>query len=223
MPTIKLVKLPPSLRKGVERRLPRIQKLKNLAGKKYDRCEVLGFAGYKGPFTAWLCQCRCGTKFVRRGADLERGGREGCGCFRNKSSIPAPVRQMWRSVLGRCYNPRHISYRLYGQRGIRVCKRWRDSLEAFARDMGEWPSTKHLVVRINDRGNFSPSNCRWGTRRDICNGLAPRLITHDGKTLTLSGWARVLGIRPNAMRQRANKCLANGWDLSVAVTTPVRR
>lgn len=223
MASVTLVPLPPSLGNGVERRLPRNRKTKNLSGKRYDRCVVLGFAGFKGPFGAWLCECKCGAQFVRTGAALERGGREGCGCFRNKSSIPKSVRTIWSSMIARCNNPRHASYHLYGKRGIRVCKRWRFSVEDFARDIGKRPSTKHVIVRSNTRGHFTPSNCRWGLSKEIPKGVPPRLITHGGKTLSLSGWAREIGIRPEAMRLRANKCLANGWDLSVAVTTPVRR
>lgn len=223
MSSLRLVQLPPSLRKGVERRLPQNRKAKNLTGKRYDRCVVLGFAGFKGSFGAWLCQCKCGTQFIRTSAALERGGREGCGCFKKKSPIPKPIRRIWSSMIARCNDPRHASYRLYGKRGIRVCKRWLSSVEAFAHDMGKRPSSKHVVVRRNDHVDFTPGNCRWGLSREIPKGVPPRLITCLGKTLSLSGWARVLGIRPEAMRLRANKCLANGWDLSVAVTTPVRR
>jgi hypothetical protein len=223
MVSVTLIQFPPSLRKGIKRRLPRNGKYKDLTGKQYDRCLVLGFAGFKGPFAAWLCRCQCGSRFVRNGAALERGGREGCGCFRNKSAIPKSIRGIWSSMIARCVDPQHESYHLYGKRGIRVCKRWSNSVEAFAHDMGKRPSTKHRLVRRNNRGNFTPRNCRWGLGEEVPGRLPPRLITHGGRTLSLSGWARELGIRPEAMRLRANKCLANGWDLSVAVTTPVRR
>lgn len=138
--SIKLAALPGSLRKGIDRRLPNMRsKFKDLTGKKYNRCKVLGFVGYKGAFAAWLCRCQCGKPFVRTGAALEYGGRTGCGCFRNPSSVPKSVRHIFWSIVARCYDPRHASYHLYGKRGIRVCERWLSSVELFAKDMGGTP------------------------------------------------------------------------------------
>jgi hypothetical protein len=167
-----LVDLPRSLKRGVERRLPRTRKFKDLTGKKYNRCVVLGFAGYKGPFAAWLCRCKCGTQFVRAGAALEQGARTGCGCFRNPSPVPEPIRAIYWSILARCDDRRHESYHLYGKLGIRVCKRWRSSVELFAKDMGKRPSAKHYVVRKDRRRDFTPANCRWALNRDTSHSKA---------------------------------------------------
>jgi hypothetical protein len=44
----------------------------------------------------------------------------------------------------RCNNPKATSYKAYGGRGIRVCKRW-VKFENFL------------------AGNYKPGNCRWAT------------------------------------------------------------
>lgn len=222
---LKLIDLPRTLRIGIERRLPKPGggRFKDQTGRKYRGYEVLGFAGYKGEFSAWLCLCHCGKQCVRRSVDIGRKGRSGCGCgVYPKSSQPKYIRILWHRIINRCNNPQHESYPIYGGRGIRVCQRWLNSIDRFAADLGPRPKGKHVLCRRNASKDFAPSNCYWGGRDNVRVGHQ-RFISCNGMTHDLGGWAKVLGISREAMRTRANRCLKNGWDLSWAVAAPIGR
>jgi hypothetical protein len=73
----------------------------------------------------------------------------------------------WRGMIERCENPKHIGFKYYGGRGIKVCARWRLSFKDFIADMGPKPTPAHTIDRWpNLDGDYEPGNCRWATPRE---------------------------------------------------------
>ena len=75
------------------------------------------------------------------------------------------LRATWYSMKQRCYNPNSAAYKNYGGRGIKVCDKWLKSFEAFYDDMGTRPEGMS-IDRINNDGNYEPSNCKWSTPKE---------------------------------------------------------
>lgn len=65
----------------------------------------------------------------------------------------------------RCYYKKHKAYHRYGGRGIVVCDEWQ-SIKEFRKWALENGYRDNLTLdRINNDGNYEPSNCRWVTHR----------------------------------------------------------
>lgn len=116
----------------------------------------------------------------------------------------SPTYHSWQSMLKRCFKQNRPDYRIYGGRGITVYSEWLQ-FESFLRDMGEKPPGLSLG-RINNEGNYEPSNCRWETREEQNNNTRRnRLITIDGETKTVAGWARHRGMSVFVIHARLHR------------------
>ena len=119
----------------------------------------------------------------------------------------ANIYRLYRGMLNRCYNQNQKSYKDYGGRGITVCERWLPSdygigFKNFLADMGEPPSGCTLD-RLDNKGPYSPENCRWASRSDQANNKRNnRWITANGQTKTLAQWAKDLGCSPSNILYR---------------------
>jgi hypothetical protein len=120
-------------------------------------------------------------------------------------------------MIQRCTNPRQKCYYLYGDRGIKVCEQWR-KFENFLQDMGEPPTDKHQIDRIDNDGDYCPQNCRWVTPKQ--NGQNKRnnhILTWNGMSKCISQWADELNIPSATLRMR----ILREWSIDKVLTTPV--
>lgn len=135
----------------------------------------------------WLCKCDCGNITIVNGRSLRCGLQVSCGCLRTERldnidrtkinhkkhgayqghSKRERLYGVWESIKQRCYNPNSKAYKYYGYRKIEMCDEWRRDYAAF-RDWaianGYDPNAKKYkctIDRINNDGNYEPSNCRF--------------------------------------------------------------
>lgn len=124
------------------------------------------------------------------------------------------VYRIWVGMKNRCQNPRSRHYTNYGARGVRVCERWQ-RFENFLADMGD-PAPSMTIDRINNEGDYEPTNCRWATYDEqACNKRNNCLLESDGEILPLTIWARRLNIHRTTLRRRINK----GWTMEKVVSS----
>lgn len=74
----------------------------------------------------------------------------------------------WVHMRERCLNINHPQYPNYGGRGIAICKRW-NSFSNFLSDMQEGARPNLSLDRIDNDKGYSPSNCRWATKKEQNN------------------------------------------------------
>ena len=123
----------------------------------------------------------------------------------------------WTAMISRCHNPNHYNFAKYGAKGISVCERWR-SFENFYADMGDRPEGMS-IDRIDSRGNYEPSNCRWASDTTQANNRSSnRRFEVNGEMLTVREISELTGIPYKRLRDRI---LDKGWDVEQAINTPL--
>lgn len=202
-------------------------KLIDMTGRDIDGQTVEGLAGMDRHGQArWLVRCVCGSVRTVAGGKLRSGEAGSCGCRKGPKLAAAHTRhgdaaggrltaeyRVWSNMIDRCERPGNKSFRDYGERGIAVCPRWRESFAAFLEDMGRKPLPRLTIDRIDNEGSYEPGNCRWATRtvqnRNKRNARLVHLI--DKAAANDIGYSALYGR------------VAAGWSEADAVSTPVRR
>ena len=151
--------------------------IKDLTGQRFGKLVVLERANKIGEGKLkWLCRCDCGTVKPILADVLNSGGAISCGCRKRsvlgESTLKHGHRReriysIYCDMKRRCYNKNRNGYANYGARGIRVCDEWKNDFMAFY----EWAMAngyeENLTIdRIDNDGNYEPSNCQWITKSE---------------------------------------------------------
>lgn len=178
----------------------------DLVGRRFGRLVVSHVGGPRNGKTELVCVCDCGESTLATVAHLVQGRRVSCGCAKREGHVKhgmrfSPEYSVWSDMVKRCNNPRHISYRYYGGKGISVCERWRD-FSKFYEDMGSRPEGL-TIDRIDGSRGYEPGNCRWATyQTQTENRECQKLYEFDGEMVTLPKLGEIVGVNHKTIRSR---------------------
>lgn len=207
---------------------------KDYTGQKFNRLLVLErLPNYRNGYTYYRCKCDCGNEIVVYSSAFVCGKTKSCGCYaieKVKENMTkhglrsTQIYKVWAGIKDRT-NPNNGNCKNnYKKLGIKMCKEWHDSFEAFY----EWAinngykeeklpngKNKYTIDRIDNNGNYEPNNCRWVTNKQQSNNQTRnRLVTYNGKTQTLAQWRDELGFDYGVVELR----LLKGWSVERAFT-----
>lgn len=139
----------------------------------------------------WKCKCDCGNEISASGKNLRAGRYVSCGCAKSEyltqrnlihggscKGKEDRLYEVWKSIKARCLNPNNIRFHRYGGRGITICDEWKNSYESFRtwaleNEYDEFaPFGKCTIDRVDNDGNYEPSNCRWTDMKTQANNTS---------------------------------------------------
>lgn len=193
----------------------------DISGKRFNRLLVVSRSKNMSDGSAqWRCRCQCGKEIVVRAVSLRNGTTKSCGCLRVDKAMlqcqarrthgqatrgnQSPEYKIWAGMIRRCENPHEKCFKNYGARGITVCAEWRDSFEAFYRDMGPRPAPHLTLERKKNHLGYFKDNCVWATKKEQAHNTRTTVMTvelaKEAKAVrdaggNLSAWSRSKNIR----------------------------
>lgn len=209
----------------------------NLTGLRFGRLLVQAFVkvdhgkdGKHPQGSIWRAICDCGTVIETKSIHLRSGATKSCGCAKlqkwkafitkhGESSPLTPEYRAWNAMLKRCRPGKSVS-QYHGDRGIKVCGRWKRSFDNFLSDMGRKPSSRHSLDRKNTNDGYAPANCRWATPSEQQRNRRDNVtIKISDETMSLYEWSQRSGVEPFRIYMR----LRRGWEPRRAVFKAVLR
>lgn len=95
---------------------------------------------------------------------------QSCGCLQGKPIVCSykhshpRIFRIYKNMMKRCNDTKHVSFHNYGARGIDVCGLWTKNPNEFCKWAIKNGYEDNLTIdRINGSMGYSPDNCRWIT------------------------------------------------------------
>lgn len=207
------------------------RKVKIQPGDQYGRLTVVKEVQRKNKKShrRFLCRCECGNMRTVDMAGLRQGTTKSCGCLAAELTVArsqthgmfgTPIYRVWAAMKARCHNPNVSSYSCYGGRGIKVCDEWMSFEPFYHWALSSGYARGLSIDRINNEGDYKPSNCRWVSYKTQANNTRRnRMLTYNGKTMSVAAWGRATGLHQAMIVKRLNR----GWSTERALTTPSLR
>lgn len=113
-------------------------------------------------------KCECGNIKINRKSSVNSGAVKSCGCLQKEKTVKhgqashkknTRIYTTWVGMRRRCRERKG-----YVDRNIKVCKEWNKNFTTFY----EWAIKNGYrddlqIDRMNNNGNYEPSNCQWTT------------------------------------------------------------
>ncbi len=197
-------------------------------GEVFNDWTVIEFAGRDARGDAiWTVRCVCGNVRVRKVVLVRGGYVKSCGCTVGRKvaerhtthgQTDSHLYRVWKNMVQRTTNPRCPNWRHYGARGIGLCDAWR-SFHNFMRDMGSTYRQGLWIERIDNDGDYTPSNCRWATRREqYRNRRANVWVETPRGRMIAEDAAAIAGVDPKTIAKR----IRTGWPFAKLLDPPAR-
>ncbi len=205
----------------------------SIIGQRFGRLTVLAFSETrrtpKGRALHYFtCACDCGGTVISNSQSIKWGDVRSCGCLRKevcaaKATIHGKsghrLYRVWCAMIDRCCNKTNASFRYYGARGIKVCKRWKN-FNLFLSDMEHGWRIGLTLERKNNDGGYRPGNVIWASMQaQNKNRRSSQFITFKRVKRTTADWSRSLGGNKGLVLKR----IKMGWSVVSAVSTPARK
>lgn len=195
------------------------------SGRQFGRLLVVEMAYESSKDAKAKCICDCGAEKIVTAYNLKSGNTKSCGCLSRERAAElsrtacrreavgdrtrthgysrTPTYASWCDAKKRCYSPQNKRFAEYGARGISMCDAWKNSFEAFLRDMGERPMAMTLERKDVNKG-YEPGNCIWATRTQQAQNTRANVAT----------WEKVRSIRKRRLEGATYPQLAKEFGMS---------